>query len=245
MSKRKSMMGILTLMLLFVFSGCSKAGRYDDFTKEEQALSFQTKRKQTFGNSDYSKIATEKEAFQLVEEKYKLGIPAYYEETKELIANEIPSDTVKPGETLYAVFARNKELNFQTRYTFYKEEELQVVSEVSLNYEYSEENNLAYLRSQTVSIKIAPVNGGLPNDNLNRLVEKIGTNMNISNEKIMSGLAGYEKQVKESTSPITEEFLPIITSQKRANKNEAFNKLIAVGYDTNGTVRELYAEISE
>lgn len=233
------------LMLLFVFSGCSKAGKYDDFSKEDQALSWQAERKQTFGNSDYSKIATEKEAFQLVEEKYKLHIPAYYEETKKLIANEIPSDTVKPGETVYAVFARNKELNFQTRYTFYKEEELQIVSEVTLNYEYSETSSLAYLRSQTISIKIAPVNGVLPNDNLPGLVEKMGENMNIPTEKIKSGLAGYEKQVKESTSPITEEFLPIVTNQESIDKKNTFNKLIAVSYDTNGTVRELYAEISE
>lgn len=239
--------GIVTtlLMCLLVFVGCGEKDRYADFSKEDQQLSWQGERKRSFGDSDYSKIETEAEAFSLVKDKYQLGIPDYYEETKKLIENEIPSDKVKQGETLYSVFTKEKELSFQTTYTFYEEDELQIMADVTLNYEYSKAQEQAYLRSQTISIKVVQVKGQLPNNNVDELIQSMGQNMQLPDEKIANGLAGYDLQVDEAKTPITEAFLPVVKNTDNLDKEKEFTKIIAVSYDVDGTLREIYGEISD
>lgn len=244
MSKKMNI-GIAVLMCLFIFAGCGSSDRYAKFSKEDQPLSWQGERKRSFGDSDYSKIDTEAEAFRLVKDKYKLGIPDYYEETKKMLEKEIPSEKVKQGETRYSVFTKERELAFQTTYTFYEEDELQIMADVIVNYEFSKKQEQAYVRSQIVSIKVVQVKGQLPNDNVSEFIQNMGQNMHLSDEKIATGLAGYELQVDEATSPITTEFLPIVQNTNNIDKEAEFTKIIAVSYDVDGTLREIYGEISD
>ncbi|MDA9471199.1 hypothetical protein [Enterococcus sp. 5H] len=245
MMSKKTNIGIALLMCLFIFAGCGSSDRYAKFSKEDQQLSWQGEHKRSFGDSDYSKIETEAEAFSLVKDKYQLAIPSYYEESKKLIEDEIPSEKVKQGETLYSVFTREKELSFQTTYTFYEEDELQIMADVTLNYEFSKKQEQAYLRSQIVSIKVVQVKGQLPNDNVGELIQNMGQTMKFSDETIATGLAGYELQVDEATSPITTEFLPVVQNTNNIDKDTEFTKIIAVSYDVDGTLREIYGEISD
>lgn len=245
MSKNKKIIGSAALSFLLIFTGCTQLNRYDKFSKNDQSLSWVGERKRSFGDSDYSKVKNEKEAFNLLKEKYQLSIPNYYKETKKLINQTMSSENVKAGETKYSIFSRNEELQFKTIYTFYKEKELQILAEVGVNYKYSADKKQSYLKSQIVRIQIAPIKGKLPNDNLSEVIRKLGNKMKISKEKIDSGIAGYEKRVKETAIPITEDYLPIISNSAGLRKNEEFLKEIAIVYDQDGTVREVYAEISE
>ncbi|WP_086314601.1 hypothetical protein A5821_002184 [Enterococcus sp. 7F3_DIV0205] len=238
-------LGCAILFFLLVISGCTKTSRYEHFSKADQTLSWTGNQTRSFGDSDNSGLKTEKDAFELIKEKYKLGIPAYYEETKKLLTKEIPSKEVQQRQTTYSVFAKNKELEFRTLYTFYKEKELQIIVEVTFNYTYSADRKEAYLKSQLINIKIAPINETLPNNNLADLIKGIGQNMKLAENKINSGLAGYEKKIKEDKEPVTADYLPVISNASGLKKEQEFLKEIAVVYDQNGTFRELYAEISD
>ncbi|MGX7414074.1 hypothetical protein [Enterococcus caccae] len=202
-------------------------------------------RSRPFGDFDYSKIKTEAEALDLLQEKYKVQVPEYYEITKKTLLDELSSKTVIPKEALYSIFSQNKELVFKTLYPFYKEKELQVFAEVVLTYTYSADRKEAYLKSQIININIAPVKGELPNKNVSELIEVLGKNMNISEKEINSGLAGYEKQVKETKSIITTDYLPVVSTSRGLNTDKDFLKEIAVGYDPSGTLREFHAEVSD
>ncbi|PZL72804.1 hypothetical protein CI088_09920 [Enterococcus plantarum] len=247
MSKNKKIIGMIvcSFVLTIALAGCTKPERYEQFSKTDQSLSWTNKRERSFGDSDYSNLKTEDEAFDLLKDKYQLSIPTYYEDTKKLVNQMIPTKNIKAGENKYSVFARNKKLEFKTIYPFYKEKELELFAEVNLNYEYSVDQKQAYLQSQIIKITISKVKGKLPKDNLSELIRELGKNMKLPEKAIVSGVAGYEKRVKEAVEPITEDYLPVVSNSSGLKKNEEFLKEIAVVYDQEGTVREIYAEISE
>lgn len=245
MRKKKQILVIVFLSFSLILAGCTKTSRYSHFSEEDKSLSWETERERSFGDSDYSNLKTEEEVFSLLKDKYSLSIPMYYEDTKAMFDKMIPSETVKAGETKYLVSTRNKDLEFQTLYTFYKEKELQIIVETKLNYHYSIDQKRAYLKSQIVNVKIAPVSGKLPNDNLSELINEIGMSMKLPVKTVTDGLAGYEKKVKETTQPITDDYLPIISNTAGLKTSEGFLKEVAVVYDPDGTVREIYGEISD
>ncbi|WP_430607180.1 hypothetical protein IGJ55_000311 [Enterococcus sp. AZ170] len=247
MSKNRKISGVIlfSLGLIIALTGCTESQRYERFSKVDQSLSWVDKRERSFGDSDFSKIKTEKEAVDLLKEKYQVSIPAYYKETEKLINQIIPSETVKPGENIYSIFARNKELRFITSYPFYQEKELQIIAEVTFYYAYSVEKKQVYLKSQSVYVKIAQPGGKLPNDNLSDLILQLGKNMKIPEKTIENGLAGYEKRVKETVEPITIDYLPVVSNASGLKKNEEFLKEIAIVYDMSGTVREVNTEITD
>ncbi|WP_086315517.1 hypothetical protein A5821_003002 [Enterococcus sp. 7F3_DIV0205] len=245
MSQKKRSMSLMILVLLLVLIGCGKTDRYAGFSQAEHALSWSSERNRSFGDADYSKIEKEAKAFDLLQDKYNVTVSNYYETTKHTLTKELTSKTVKLGAVQYAIFARNKELEFRTLYPFYRGEELQVFSEVILTYAYSVDQAQTYLKSQIVTVKIAPIKGTLPNDNQRELITAIGKNMKLPEKKLETGLAGYEKRMKESENPITDDYLPIVSNTSGLDKEQEFLKEIAAVYDEVGTFRELYAEISD
>lgn len=245
MNKKQYLLTFTLIALLVIIGGCGEEDRYTQFSNEEKALGWSGERTRSFGDADYSTIGSEAEAFDLLQKKYKVIIPTYYEETKKMLIKEIPSKIVHSGEAKYAIFARNKELEFRTIYPFYKGEVLQVFSEVVLTYVYSIDNEQAYLKSQIVTTKISSIKGNLPNDNIKELIEAIGKNMKVPEKQIVSGLTGYEKRVKETEKKITDDYLPIISNTSGLDREKEFFKEIAIVYDEDGTFRELYAEISD
>ncbi|WP_430603141.1 hypothetical protein IGJ02_000497 [Enterococcus sp. DIV0724b] len=245
MTERKQLLRVVILITLLGIVGCKKAERYAQFSNEDQAMSWSEEREKTFGDYDYTKIKTEKDAFDILQDKYKVLIPTYYKEMNKTLSNNLTSKTVQLKGTNYAIFARNKELDFQAVSSFYRGNELQAFSEINLKYVYSLEKKEAYLKSQTVSIKIAPVKGKLPNNNETELIEAIGKNMKMSDKQISEGIAGYEKQVKESNERLTSDYTPVVSNSNDFNKSKEFLKEIAVGHDQEGTLREIYAEISD
>lgn len=245
MRYKEQLLRLVILVALLSIAGCCKADRYASFSKMDQTLSWFNERNRSFGDADYSTINEEEDAFRILREKYKVEIPSYYERTKKMLGKELTSNSVQRGTTKYAVFSRDKELEFRTIYPFYRGEELQVFSEVVLTYSYSVDQKQAYLKSQVVTVKISPVKGNLPNNNLKELLEAIGKNMKIPENQITSGIAGYEKKVKETEMPITDDYLPIVSNAGGLDKETEFLKEIAAVYDEAGTFRELYAEISD
>lgn len=235
----------LVVSLLFIMAGCMGKGRYAQFSKDEQSLSWIKKQGESFGDSDYSALKNEKEALDLLQETYQLTVPTYYKKTKKILENELSSETVHLRTPSYAVFARNKELEFQTIYPFYKEEKLQVIAQIDCAYNYSVEQRTAYLKSQIVTIKVAPRKGTLPQNNLSELIQRLGKNMKLPDNVIADGMADYEKKVTEATKPITDNYWPIISNADEFKKNKEFFKEIAVVYDQDGTAREVYAELSD
>lgn len=241
----KKKLVFILLGLLVVLGGCATTERYTDFSKTDQSLVFSGQRKRSFGDSDYSTIKTEKEAYKLLIDKYNVTIPTYYNQTKHLLEKRLTSSKVRMGEADYSVYARNKELEFRTLYCFYDGSELQAFSEVVLTYAYLADYEQAYLKSQLVTIKVVPAKGKLPNDNIHEIIHDLGKNMKLSETKVDQGLLQYDKRVKKRNAPITDDYLPIVTNANELEKSKELLKEIAVSYDQDGTLREIYAEISD
>ncbi|WP_430602843.1 hypothetical protein IGJ02_000150 [Enterococcus sp. DIV0724b] len=245
MRNKKLQIGIILAIILVITVGCKQSSRFDHFSKEEQTLSWSGERTRSFGDADYSTIKNEGEAIEILKNKYKVMLPTYYGKTKKILEKEIPSVTVKSGKTKYSIFARNKELEFRLLTPFYKGDELQVFSEMVLTYTYSVDQEQTYVKSQIVNIKITPIKGTLPNDNVKDLVKALGKNMNLSDQQLVSGLAGYEKRIKGTTTPIKDDYLVIASNANVLDKKQEFLKEISAVYDEEGTFRELYVELSD
>ncbi|MBP2097409.1 hypothetical protein [Enterococcus rivorum] len=245
MRRKNIVLSVFVFCFLLMISACGQVNRYKKFSKDDQNLSWSGKRKRSFGDSDYSNLKNEKEALALLQDKYQLVLPEYYEATKKMLGKELTSDTVKEGTAKYSLFTRNKELKFHTIYPYYKGEELQAFSEVIITYAYLIDKEQAYVKSQVVTVKISQINGKLPNDNLNELIKAVGTNMKLTDKQITSGLAGYDLKIKESKTPITDDYLPIVSNSSGLYKDQELLKEIAAVYDQSGNFRELYAEVSD
>ncbi|OJG74781.1 hypothetical protein RV12_GL002198 [Enterococcus quebecensis] len=188
-------------------------------------------------------MKTEEEAFKVLKNKYKVAIPPYYEQAKKLVAKDITTDAVQPGETKYLILARDKEVEFRTVYTFYQEEKLQTMAVINFYYTFSSDAKKARLERQVVNIKIAPANGKLPKDNYKEITQDLGALMKLPEPTISEGIQGFEKQIKESGKQFKNESVAIVTNSVGLNKNEELAKSISAIYDGGGNLKEIYAEI--
>lgn len=230
------------VMIGLFLTGCTKADKYAQLKEEDKQLVVTQEREKPFGEFEYVDI-TQEEGLDLMEDKFDLPLPDYYSQMDQFVQKYFETKTIQQGKTHSVLYANVNTLNFRTIYTFYKEKELALAFIVDLDYSFSADEKIALLEKQAFNLKIAPVDGSLPQDNFDELIYGLAEVMKI--DGIDSYLAGYKKQITGVEEQLGNQRIRLFDNAEKKEKNKELSKEIVVIYDSGSTFREINAIIQD
>ncbi|MBO0467029.1 hypothetical protein JZO73_05715 [Enterococcus plantarum] len=136
MKRNAYLLCVVIILGALMISGCSSKKQTGPV--EHQQLTWHEKRDKPFGTFDYPKI-TENEAFDLLENKFKVKIPKFISQVKGMLQNDVMTEGVQTGVSEYTMYASSVELKVRAYYPLNEGNELSVFALVDLKYSFNKE----------------------------------------------------------------------------------------------------------
>lgn len=232
------------LIGFFLLAGCTALQAEQSlFTEAEEQVIWHGERTGTFGNYDYTNLANEAEAQEILTEKFNLSLPKNYETLKiQLASTAYLSSEQLLGEAC-EVIVSDQQVNYHVQQQ-YGEESVEVVVEFSLTYTIEEESKRVILADQTLLLQDVSSSGtaGLY-EAITELVPLIGKNLSFDSEdKVWETFMDKYQEVDDT---LAQQTVVIQENVEEAKENKGLQKSIQVYYDATGQLREIYFNLTD
>lgn len=239
---KKTVLLFVTIVCFLSISGCFAKKQTTETEVEHQQLLWHNKREKPFGTFDYPKI-TEKEATDLLENKFKVNSPKLMSQVKVLLKEEVATEGMQTGEPEYTMYATGDELKIRAYFPLNEGEELRVFALVDLKYTYNKEQQEVRLNAQSFSMTTYGEKVTYPKDNFDELLAKSAAMIDLSEEKTKHAIKNFKTDYQEiDKRPIAAKAV-IYSNDKEAVEKKKVSQELLGGFDSNKELKEIYATI--
>ncbi|MGX7265067.1 hypothetical protein [Enterococcus crotali] len=234
---------LLLLITTTLMSACAMdKEKKSSLTANEEKFTWWVDRDKAFGNFEYPAIS-EKEAMELMKNKFNLKIPDFFSEAKKIAEKTLVSDGTELDVGVYSIFVTGDEVLFSGMIRM-KDSSGHYLSyaKIELKYQYIDIQKKVKLQSQSLSFY------NLSNDNTFNERELIQCLKNLSDllelkdqEKL---LTKFNEDTKDSTKLVGKE-VSVYRTLDDAYKKNTFGKNLIVTYNQEGNVKIIDAVISD
>ncbi|WP_207696614.1 hypothetical protein DOK67_0002327 [Enterococcus sp. DIV0212c] len=231
---------ILVLALIIVgISGCSSKTA-ETIDTSQQHLIWHDEREKAFGMFDYPKIS-EREAIDLLTNKFQVKLPAFLEQTKQMFQEEILTSSIQEAEPEYSIFARGDQLQIRGFYPFNHQNELAVFAYIDLVYKFDKENKQVKLTTQSLSMSNYGSDALYPNDNFYELVQRAGKLIGLPKVEQDRAIDNFKNDYEEIEQRPTNEKIVLFSNDDEANEKKKLSQAMRIGFNEHREMREIYA----
>jgi len=227
---------LVSWFLLF-FVGCtSKSETTPSLSSADKKLVWVGDRSDVFGTYSYKKITTLEEAQKIVEDKFSLSLPGFYETTQKLLAENNFLKTYTNQQTSYDIEVDMNSLNFyQTSY--YGSDAIPSLVKSVIQITYVVDTDLKQVKTTNERITIETVPSEVPNfyqmlpDLSKQMARILGNKIDTRIDDI------FAKNTKHDDSQL-------LTSVELFSENSSLKKEMSIGYNNQGFLTKWYSNVS-
>lgn len=241
----KKIIKIIVLSLCIV-TGCTgkETESLTNVSATEKSQIWHQERKKTFGTYDYKELKSEKEAKHLLTDKFKLAIPAFYKETKDVLMKSFVTERQMEITERYDVIVNDVTATFLTTYYFEEAGKPSLEATIELKYLFDSGKQRVQLDKQTLLVRsTSQEDKVILSENIHMLSKKMAPVMKITN--IEKGLEEYQEQYENNKGNLSQQTIVIWENQEEAAKKKSVLKSIQVYFDGNSVATEFYCNISD
>ncbi|MGX7265620.1 hypothetical protein [Enterococcus crotali] len=242
MKQAKIVLMLLPLLFLTACNGTSEkqpeSTANHKLDKSEQKFAWWGDRKTPFGDFEYVNIS-EKEAHELMENKFKLTIPETVNSAKKLITEDLVFEESEKESDSYSLFTSENMLEFSC-FVKYKNKAGKYLSygEIKLTYNYIPIQKKVKLASEKLVIYNAPDDGIFHGQNVMSTLRNMSSWLDLTDQDKL--VKKFEEETKAKESLGNQEII-LYRNLDEAKEKRLFGKSFGVKYGANGTIAEIYA----
>ncbi|ALS02579.1 hypothetical protein ATZ33_14695 [Enterococcus silesiacus] len=235
---------LLATVTLAVLTAC-QSGKNTAKTKlaeDEQVFTWWADRSKPFGNLEYLEIS-EKEATELMANKFELKIPRFFDVAKEIIEDDLVSDAVQREPDIYNVVASGNDLVLSSLIKI-KDAKGSYLSygKIELKYQYMGLQKKVKLLSQEVSIYNLSEDETYHGKDATAVLKQLSSLMKLKDQDKL--LTKFTEETKESQNNVGKE-ISLYRTLDKAYKNNSFGKNLVVTFNGAGGIKIIEAAISD
>lgn len=230
---------LVSWCLLF-FVGCtSKSETAPSLSSADKKLVWVGDRSDVFGTYSYKKITTLEEAQKIVEDKFSLSLPGFYETTQKLLAENNFLKAYTSQQTSYDIEVDMNSLNFyQTSY--YGSDAIPSLVKSVIQITYEVDTDLKQVKTTNEHVIIETVSSEAPNfyqalpDLSKQMASALGYKMDATIDDFFAEHSEHdEKQSLTSVEVFT-----------KNGENSSLKKDMSIGYNNQGFLTQWYSNVT-
>lgn len=240
MKKKSYLFFVAIIVCVISVSACSS--KKQTSAVEHQQVTWHEKREKPFGTFDYPEI-TEKEAFDLLKNKFNVHVPNFVQEVKEMLKTDVKTKGMEEGDPEYTMYASGDELKARAYYPINDGDELRVFALVDLKYSYNKEKKEVRLTSQSLSMTTYGQKIAYPKDNFDELLAKSAEIIDLPKKLTDRSIQHFKEDYQEiDKRPASSKAIVYSNDQEAVEKKKVSQSLLG-GFDNKQELKEIYASI--
>lgn len=238
---------LLFLVVVTLMTACSdkkqtgETAAKNKLPKNEESLTWWSDRTKPFGSLDYPAIS-EKEALDLMANKFKLKVPDYFDEAKKIVEKNLIFEGTQ-REEVHSIFTEGDNLVFTTLIQANDSQNNHLsYAKIELRYEYIPIQKKVKLLSQELSLYNQKNNEAFSKNNLTAIVKEINSLLHLKDQDKL--LTKFTEEIKDDES-VKGKDIVIVRRLDQSYKKKIFGQNFGVIFKGSGEVESVYSIIKD
>lgn len=224
---------VIAIFCLLLLVGCRN---YDEKSSSEQnydGAKWSKSRSNLFSSMDYPELS-KTEAEKLMEEKFDLAMPSFFEEslalTKKLLKME--------SQAQYTIKSEAEILTIRGIVTREETSSSHYVGLAEAQFQVNQQKQKVYLTKQSIVIQ----NSDLQGEPIRSLVRKVGEAMELPD--LAQVMEHAEKKIAQAKEQELNQVIEIYNDSEMAQKQQEVSHILTISFNENRLVKEIYGLMS-
>lgn len=227
---------IIVFCLLFL-SGCANSNGKSTAEPKNDEAKLSKSRTKLFSSLDYPELS-KTEAEKLMEEKFDLMMPSFFEQSLTLTQKVLKIE----NQAQYAIKSEAENLTIQGVITGKEASSSNYIGSAEAQFQVNQQKQHVYLTKQSILIQNTASDNTLQGESLDLLVRRLGETLELPElDQVMKRAEKKISQVKDESS---NQLIEIYNDRETAKKQQGVSRLLTISFDEDKRVKEIYGLIS-
>lgn len=222
---------------ILLLVGCTNGIEKNTSKQKKDVAKWSKPRTNLFSSLDYPELS-KTEAEKLMEEKFELVIPSFFEQSLALTQKFLRIE----NQVQYSIKSDAEILTIRGVMTGKEDKSPNSVGLAEAQFQVNQQRKQVYLTKQSILIQNIAAGNALQGDSIRSLVKRVGEAMELPDlDQVMKQ---SEKKMAHEKNEGPNQLLEIYNDSETAKKQQRASRILTISYDEKHLVKEIYGLIS-